>query len=48
MSINTLADPYVEQLKEMKSANSQALEATQRMVEEASDADLMQALNVGA
>ncbi|PXW78912.1 hypothetical protein BZA02_109132 [Ruegeria sp. P4] len=48
MSINTLADPYVEQPKEMKSANSQALEATQRLVEAASDADLMQALNVGA
>lgn len=48
MSIYTLADPYIEQLKEIRSANSQALEATQRMVEAASDADLMQALNVGA
>ncbi len=48
MSIYTLADPYFEQLKEMKSANSQALEATQRLVEAASDADLMQALNAGA
>lgn len=48
MSINTLEDLYIEQLKEMKSANSQTLEATQRLVEAASDADLMQALNVGA
>ncbi|VCU61928.1 hypothetical protein EPIB2_1005 [Tritonibacter mobilis] len=48
MSINTLADPYIEQLKEMKSPNSQTLEATQRLVEAASDADLIQALNVGA
>ncbi len=48
MSINTLEDLYVEQLKEMKSANSQTSEATQRLVEAASDSDLMQALNVGA
>ena len=48
MSIYTLADPYIEQLKEIQSANSQTLEATQRLVEAASDADLMQALNVGA
>ena len=48
MSIDTLEDLYLEQLKDICSANKQALGITQEMAQAASDADLSDALRAGA
>ncbi|MEM9638916.1 MAG: DUF892 family protein [Pseudomonadota bacterium] len=48
MSIDTLEDLYIEQLKDLHSANSQALEITKEMAKTASDSGLADALNAGA
>ena len=48
MSIDTLEDLYIEQLKDLHSANSQALEITKEMAKAASDSGLADALNAGA
>ncbi|WP_324754958.1 DUF892 family protein [Roseovarius sp. Pro17] len=48
MSIDTLEDLYLEQLKDIHSANTQALDVTNEMAEVASDANLKDALKSGA
>ncbi|MCE8005791.1 ferritin-like domain-containing protein [Aestuariivita sp.] len=48
MSIDTLEDLYLEQLKDIYSANKQALDITKEMAEVASDTDLADALRAGA
>ena len=48
MRIDTLEDLYIEQIKDLHSANSQALEITREMATVASDPDLVDALNAGA
>ena len=48
MSIDTLEDLYLEQLKDIYSANKQALDVTKEMAEAASDANLSDALRAGA
>ncbi|WP_299673305.1 ferritin-like domain-containing protein [uncultured Roseobacter sp.] len=48
MSIDTLEDLYLEQLKDIHSANVQALDVTKEMAQAASDKDLSDALNAGA
>ncbi|WP_299960999.1 ferritin-like domain-containing protein [uncultured Roseobacter sp.] len=48
MSIDTLEDLYLEQLKDIYSANMQALDITKEMAEVASDTDLSDALRAGA
>lgn len=48
MTINTLEDLYVEQLKDIYSANSQALDVTKAMAEAATDTGLKDALQAGA
>nr|WP_299613801.1 DUF892 family protein [uncultured Tateyamaria sp.] len=48
MRIDTLEDLYLEQLKDIYSANEQALDITKKMTDAASDADLGNALQAGA
>ncbi|QBF33307.1 ferritin-like domain-containing protein [Thalassococcus sp. S3] len=48
MSIDTLEDLYLEQLKDLYSANSQALDVTKEMADVATNQDLVNALNAGA
>lgn len=48
MSIDTLEDLYLEQLKDIYSANKQALDVTREMAKAASDTDLTDALQAGA
>ena len=48
MSIDTLEDLYLEQLKDIYSANIQALDVTREMAKAASDTDLCDALRAGA
>ncbi|MEY8829359.1 DUF892 family protein [Sedimentitalea sp. XS_ASV28] len=48
MSIDTLEDLYIEQLKDLHSANSQAYKVTKDMAAAATDEDLVAALNAGA
>ncbi|WP_306115537.1 MULTISPECIES: DUF892 family protein [unclassified Roseovarius] len=48
MGINTLEDLYIEQLKDLHSANTQALEVTKDLAGAATDEDLIDALNAGA
>lgn len=48
MSIDTLEDLYLEQLKDIYSANKQALNITKEMAEAADDTDLSDALRAGA
>ncbi len=48
MTIDTLEDLYVEQLKDIYSANSQALDVAKAMAEAATDTDLKDALQAGA
>ena len=48
MSIDTLEDLYIEQLKDIYSANNQALGVTKSMAEAADDKGLRDALNLGA
>lgn len=48
MSIDTLEDLYIEQIKDLHSANSQALEITKEMAAAASDPNLADALSAGA
>ncbi len=48
MSIDTLEDLYLEQIKDIYSANKQALEVTQDMAKAAHDAGLCDALQAGA
>ncbi|WP_306257617.1 ferritin-like domain-containing protein [Pararhizobium sp. IMCC21322] len=47
MSIDTLEDLYLEQLKDIYSANKQALDVTQEMAEAATDKGLSEALKAG-
>lgn len=48
MSIDTLEDLYLEQLKDIYSANKQALDVTREMAKAASDTNLTDALQAGA
>lgn len=48
MSIDTLEDLYLEQLKDIYSANKQALDVTKSMADAATDKGLTDALNSGA
>lgn len=48
MSIDTLEDLYLEQLKDIYSANKQALDVTREMAKAATDKDLGKALDAGA
>lgn len=48
MSIDTLEDLYLEQLKDIYSANKQALDVTNAMADAANDKGLTDALNSGA
>ncbi len=48
MSIDTLEDLYLEQLKDIYSANTQALDVTRKMAKAANDTDLAEALTAGA
>ncbi|WP_299741057.1 ferritin-like domain-containing protein [uncultured Roseobacter sp.] len=48
MSIDTLEDLYLEQLKDIYSANKQALDVTKEMAKAATDTDLSDALRAGA
>ncbi len=48
MSIDSLEDLYIEQLKDLHSANAQALDITNDMAEVAADSDLVAALRAGA
>ncbi|WP_282063843.1 ferritin-like domain-containing protein [Roseobacter litoralis] len=48
MSIDTLEDLYLAQLKDIYSANKQAIEITKEMAEAASDTDLADVLRAGA
>ncbi len=48
MSIDTLEDLYLEQLKDIHSANRQALEVTKEMAKAASDEELTETLDAGA
>lgn len=48
MRIDTLEDLYIEQLKDIYSANIQALDVTKAMAKAATDQDLASALNAGA
>lgn len=48
MSIDTLEDLYLEQIKDIHSANTQALDITKEMAKAASDKGLTDALNAGA
>ena len=47
MSIASLRDLYVEQLKDLFSANKQAVEITGELADVASDAELKKALDAG-
>ena len=47
MSIDTLEDLYLEQIKDIYSANKQALEITQELAEAANNPDLSDALRAG-
>lgn len=48
MSIDTLEDLYLEQLKDIHSANTQALDVTKELAAAASDKGLTEALHAGA
>ena len=48
MSIDTLEDLYLEQLKDLHSANRQALDITTKLADAATDSDLVRALQAGA
>ena len=48
MSIDTLEDLYLEQLKDIYSANKQALDVTKALADAATDQGLTDALNSGA
>ncbi|MEJ6395975.1 DUF892 family protein [Gymnodinialimonas sp. 2305UL16-5] len=47
MSLDTLEDLYLDQLKDIHSANAQALKVTQDLADAASDGDLSDALKAG-
>lgn len=47
MPINSLKDLYIDQLQDLYSANTQALEVTREMAEAASNRDLRKALQAG-
>ena len=47
MALNTLKDVYIDQLQDLYSANRQSIEATRKLADKATDAELKSALKDG-